>query len=52
MPGRLRPFKTSSHRPVAREKKSRDEWQKIVDEQTAQQFEQYVRLKRALRSRP
>jgi hypothetical protein len=47
MPDRLRPFKVSSHRPIAREKKPRDEWQKIVDEQTAKQFEQYVRLKRA-----
>jgi hypothetical protein len=52
MPGRLRPFKVSSHRSIAQEKKPRDEWQKIVDEQTAKQFEQYVRLKRAPRSRP
>jgi hypothetical protein len=50
MPARLRPFNVRSHRPTQKRKKSRDDWQKLADEQTANQFEQYLRVKRRRRS--
>jgi hypothetical protein len=52
MPARLRPFNVRSHRPIQKGKKRRDDWQKLADERTANQFEQYLRMKRRSRSIP
>ena len=49
---RLRPFKLKSYRPIARGKQSRENWQKLADEQTATQLERYLRVKGRPRSRP
>jgi hypothetical protein len=49
---RLRPFQLKSYRPIERRKKSRDDWQKLADEQTATQLERYLRVKGRRRSRP
>jgi hypothetical protein len=49
---RLRPFKFKSYRPIQRGKKSRGDWQKLADEQTAIQLEDYLRVKGRPRSRP
>jgi hypothetical protein len=50
---RLRPLKLKLYRSIQRGKKSpRDDLQKLADEQTATQLEDYLRVKGRQRSRP
>jgi len=47
MPARLKPIIVRTHRQLRQKSKLLDDWQKLIDERTAEEFERYTaRLKR------
>jgi hypothetical protein len=53
MPARLKPIIVRTHRQLRQKSKLLDDWQKLIDERTAEEFERYTaRLKRNSQATP